>query len=98
MSKDVSARSKCHRDAAKALAVAALCLGPYKHCLADETAAIQIVAAVWTSGVDRPSRQHMQAYTSTAPVKPLYLWTQLRGSAEALDKLKRDGVLPIRHK
>ncbi len=53
----------------------------------------------WTDAVDRTTRQYGKKYVSPARAKKLYLWMQLRGSPELLEKLRQapDGKLPVRH-
>lgn len=60
---------------------------------------IQLQHLVLTDGIDRPSRQFKNRLTSPLRSKKVYVWMQLRGSAQLLEELRQssEGSLPIRH-
>lgn len=60
---------------------------------------VTIASFQWTDSVNRSSKQYAKELSSPAKTKKLYLWMQLRGSPELLEKLRQspDGRLPIRH-
>lgn len=63
-----------------------------------EDALVEIAEAVWTDKVTATDRQYGTSYVNSAPLEaPLYFWTRINGHAEALEHLRREGKLPIRH-
>ena len=58
---------------------------------------LTVVEGVWTTGVDKDSRQYKDRLEKTAPAKPLYFWTRLKGGRESLEWLAKNGKLPITH-
>lgn len=60
---------------------------------------IEIANFQWTDSVDRKTRQYNKKLSSPSKTKSAYLWMQLKGSPELLEKLRQtpDGKLPIRH-
>ncbi len=58
---------------------------------------LTVVEGVWTTGVDKESRQYKDRLDKTAPAQPLYFWTRLKGGRESLEWLVKNGKLPIMH-
>ncbi len=57
---------------------------------------VQVAEYAWTNRVDDGA--YAEVYQDTAPLGPLYLWTRLHAEAPALETLRHEGKLPIRHK
>lgn len=57
---------------------------------------LSVTEVRWTNAVT--DGQYVESYDGTAPFQPLYLWMRVRGGREALDQLKAQGRLPIRHR
>lgn len=63
-----------------------------------EDAVIEITEAVWTDNVKATDKQYVTQYEKAVPLRtPLYFWTRVSGRAKALERLRADGKLPIRH-
>lgn len=59
---------------------------------------IEITEAVWTDQVSSADKQYAARYGKSVPLRePLYFWTRVKGHAEALERLRTEGKLPIRH-
>lgn len=72
-------------------------------CLAMDASGQSILfvdRAVWTDSVDRDNRTFAGIYQSPISAhRKVFLWTQLRGTRELLERLRRrmDGSISIRH-
>jgi hypothetical protein len=58
---------------------------------------LTVVEGVWTTGVDKDSRQYKDRLDKSVPAQPLYFWTRLKGGRESLEWLAKNGKLPIMH-
>ncbi len=57
---------------------------------------IEVTDVAWTDGVR--DHQYLQQYDESAPCQPLYFWMRIQGKQRALERLRAEGKLPIRHK
>ena len=57
---------------------------------------VEIESYVWTDHVAK--RQPARTYKVVARVRGLYLWTRVKGNAQALDYIRRNGAIPVVHK
>jgi len=64
----------------------------------DSKGLLEINEIVWTDGVDLETKNPMKVYQETAPNGFLCLWMKIRGNQQALEELRQNGKLPIRHK
>jgi hypothetical protein len=58
---------------------------------------VRVAEYAWTSSVRGRDYTNRFEDSSAAPVAQIFFWTRLEGSNAALEALRRDGKLPIRH-
>lgn len=60
---------------------------------------VSVERYVWTDSIDIDKRQYNGIYTPPVKAKKAYLWMQLKGSKQLLEKLREspNGSMPIRH-
>ncbi len=60
---------------------------------------MEVERHVWTDSVDPSTREAVRAHTPPIRLRQVYLWTQLKGSKELLEKMRAnsDGQVRIRH-
>ena len=60
---------------------------------------LELARAVWTDSVNRETKQFNRIYRLTAHTRQLYLWTQVKGSGQLLERLRQSqsGSIAIRH-
>jgi hypothetical protein len=73
-------------------AALAIAIGCHVHANAGD---LTVIEAVWTTSVT--ARQYGRQVEPDAPARPLYFWTKLAGGQEALEILRQQGKLPIKH-
>jgi hypothetical protein len=64
----------------------------------DAKELLEINEIIWTDGVDLETKKPMTIYQETALKGSLYLWMKIRGNQQALEELRQNSKLPIRHK
>ena len=56
---------------------------------------LTVMEAVWTTSV--VNREYGTKVEPNSPAQSLYFWTKLKGGKAALEELKKEGKLPIKH-
>ncbi len=59
---------------------------------------VSVDEVAWASAVDRASGEYTPAPARGGSARrPLYFWTRLTGKGDAIERLRTEGKLPIRH-
>ncbi len=68
-------------------------------CLSLAQELVTVEKFQWTDSVDRDTRQYGKIFSSPVRTKELYIWVQLKGTPELLEKLRQTpgGKYLIRH-
>ena len=73
-------------------------LGLRSTAIAAQSPAVEIAESVWTSSVENLQYTNRIEDGAIVPVAPICFWTRMRGTQEALDQLRAEHKLPIRHR
>lgn len=78
------------------ITLAIVCVFGVSGAAYGDEALVTIHQYAWTQSIQ--DREPVTRLSSPATGRPVVFWTQLRASARALDVLKSEGRLPIRHR